>query len=121
MNRNDFDRSCRQLRKKYKYEFSEEFLEDLKHLFVRALGQPEELTLELMDYCCPGETFEDELQERMGDIVDLFRLDLDENSSRLTQSDWEYLKDLVNSWAMDMDMDVVTYVMQHIVSQGGFH
>jgi hypothetical protein len=120
MNSNDFTRSCKQLRKKYKYECTDEFKNDLQDLFLRAMGQPEELSLELMEYCCPGDYMEDQNFDKMADMIDLFQLDYDETYDRLEPEDWSYLKELVNSWAMDMNMEVVTYIMQLVVAAGEF-
>ena len=121
MNSNDFSRSCKQLRKKYKYECSDAFMDDLKDLFIRAIGQPDEFSLELMEYCCPDSSLEDKQFDKLSDMVDLFQMDYDESFDRLEKEDWSYLKELVNSWAMDMDMDLVTYVMQFVVNAGEFH
>ena len=120
MNSNDFNRNCKQLRKKYKYECTNEFMNDLQELFVKALGQPEDFSLELMEYCCPGNLPEDRHFDKLADMVDLFQMDYDESFDRLEQEDWAYLKELVNSWAMDMDMDIVTYIMQLVVDAGEF-
>lgn len=121
MNSSDFNRGCKQLRKKYNYECTEEFMADLQELFVKALGQPEDFSIELMEYCYPGNSSEDKYFDKLADMVDLFMMDYDESFDRLDSKDWAYLKELVNSWAMDMDMEIVTYVMQLVLSSGEFH
>ncbi len=121
MNSNEFNRSCKHLRKKYNYECTEDFMKELEDLFIRALGQPDEFSSELLDYCFPGCQTDDKYFDKLADMVDIFNLDYDETVDRLEEEDWTYLKDLVNSWALDMDMDVVTYVMQLVVSAGVFH
>ena len=121
MNSNEFNRHCKQLRKKYNYECTEDFMKDLQELFVRALGQPEDFSAELMEYCCPGTVAEDRDFDRLADMVDIFSMDYDDSVDRLEQADWAYLKELVNSWAAEMDMDLVTYIMQLVVSSGAFN
>ena len=121
MNSNEFNRSCKHLRKKYQYECTEEFLKELEELFKKALGLPEDFSSELMDYCYPGSEVDDKYFDKLADMVDIFNMEYDENVDTLEKEDWIYLKDLVNSWALDMDMDLVTYVMQLVVSAGVFH
>ncbi|MDC7233281.1 MAG: hypothetical protein PQJ58_08610 [Spirochaetales bacterium] len=120
MSTNDFERSCKQLRKKYNFESSPELLEQIKELFGRSLGQPEELALDIFDYIMAGGDLEDSHVTRLSDMIDLFQMDYDEGFNSLETEDWSYLKDLVNGWALEMDMDVVTYVMQRVVDAGAF-
>ncbi len=120
MSTSEFMRSCKQLRKKYNFESGPEFLDKLKELFLGALGQGEDMSLELFDYCIGSDGFEDGHAEKLGDMVDLFAMDYDMNYNQLGEEDWDYLKDLVNAYALDMDMNVVTYVMQHVVEAGVF-
>lgn len=75
---------------------------------------------ELFDYCLGSGSFEDRHAEKLGDMVDLFAMGYDSGYNQLGDEDWDYLKELVNAYALDMDMDVVTYVMQHVVEAGVF-
>ena len=120
MSTSEFNRSCKQLRKKYNFESVPEFQEELKDLFLGAMGQPDDMSLELLDFCLGTDNFEDRHAEKLGDMVDLFAMDYDIGYNRLDDEDWSFLKDLVNGYALDMDMDVVTYVMQHVVEAGVF-
>ena len=120
MSASEFMRSCKQLRKKYNFESGPEFIDQLKELFLGALGQSEDMSLELFDYCLGSGSFEDGHAEKLGDMVDLFSMDYDPGYNQLDDGDWDYLKELVNGYALDMDMDVVTYVMQHVVEAGVF-
>lgn len=120
MNTNEFERSCKQLRKKYNFENSPELNEELKELFIKSLGQPEDLALDLFDFVLDGKDLEDSNVIRLSDLVDLFQMNYDDSFNNLAKDDWVYLKDLVNGWALEMDMDIVTYVMQNVVDAGAF-
>lgn len=120
MNTNEFERSCNQLRKKYNFENSSELLIELKELFTKSMGQPEDLSLDLFDHILDRKDLEDSHVVRFSDMVDLFQMNYDDNFNSLEMNDWRYLKDLVNGWAMEMDMDIVTYVMQNVVDAGAF-
>lgn len=120
MNTNEFERSCKQLRKKYNFESSPELLDEIKELFIKSMDQPEDLSLDIFDYILDGREFEDSHAVRLADMVDLFQMNYDAGFNSLVMNDWSYLKDLINEWAMEMDMDVVTYVMQNVVDAGAF-
>ena len=120
MNTNEFERSCKQLRKKYNFENSPELTDELQELFIKSLGQPEDMALDLFEHVLDGQDLEDTHVVRLSDLVDLLQMNYDEGFNRLGIDDWKYLKDLVNGWAMEMDMDIVTYVMQNVVDAGAF-
>ncbi len=120
MNTNEFGRSCKQLRKKYNFETTDDFLSDLRELFIKSIGEHEDFCLELMDYCLSPGDVEDKDIEKLSDMVDLFHLNYNDGYNQLDQDDWVFLKDLVNVWALEMDMDTVTYVMQLVVDAGVF-
>ncbi|TVQ41113.1 MAG: hypothetical protein EA384_01180 [Spirochaetaceae bacterium] len=59
-----------------------------------------------------------EYGERMGALLDLFLLDYDVQGDPLPREDWEFIRDSIDAFAVDMDMDVVNYVMALIVEKG---
>jgi hypothetical protein len=120
MSTSDFERNCKQLRKKYNFESTEDFMNDLSDLFVKSIGQGEDFSLELMDYCLKSDSVEDKDIEMLSDMVDLFHLDYNNDYNSLALEDWVFIKDLVNVWALEMDMDTVTYIMQQVVDSGAF-
>lgn len=120
MNTNDFERSCKQLRKKYNFENSPELVLELNEMFTKSLGQPEDMALDLFEHVLDRKDLEDSHIVRLSDMVDLFQMNYDDGFNSLEIDDWKYMKDLVNGWALEMDMDIVTYVMQHIVDAGAF-
>ncbi|QEN07851.1 hypothetical protein EXM22_07545 [Oceanispirochaeta crateris] len=120
MSGTDFERSCKQLRKKYNFESTPEFRDDLNELFTKALGEGEDFSLELFEYCVPSEAVEDKNIEKLSDMIDLFLLDYNSEFNHLVEADWIFLKDLINVWALDMDMDTVSYIMQLVLDAGVF-
>jgi len=54
----------------------------------------------------------------LGDVVDLMFTDYDDEADPLASEDWEAIRDIVSAYAVDLDMDLVNYVMKRIVSHG---
>lgn len=90
-------------------------LPDLNDTLVRLLSpMPEEMALELADYFLKEEDFEERIQ-RCADLVDLYGEDIDINESVLSRDDWLFIKELVNSYGGELDMDWVAYFMQFVI------
>ena len=54
----------------------------------------------------------------LSDVVDLFNGEYDEVHDPLKESDWIYIRTVVNSCADEMNLEIVTYIMQLIVDRG---
>ncbi|HUX52093.1 MAG TPA: hypothetical protein VMW73_14970 [Spirochaetia bacterium] len=54
----------------------------------------------------------------MGDFIDLLNLDYDEHQDPILTDDWDYVRELMNEFAGDLDMDLVNYVMELVVRKG---
>ncbi|TVQ20323.1 MAG: hypothetical protein EA382_15160 [Spirochaetaceae bacterium] len=55
----------------------------------------------------------------LADVADLFAEQYDEQNDPLDRSDWAVIGDIVNDYALDLDMGWVTYVMKLVVDHGG--
>lgn len=55
---------------------------------------------------------------RLGAFIDLFWMEYDDSEDTLTEDDWEFLRESVNEAAGDLDLKLLTYVMQKIVEKG---
>jgi hypothetical protein len=55
----------------------------------------------------------------LADVADLFSLQYDEKNDPLHPDDWELVGDLVNDYALDLDMETVNYVMRLVVDHHG--
>lgn len=92
---------------------------------------PEELMEELYQFYLdsgrdrprPVPTDSDSLREfayHLVDIIDLFDMDYDEAKDSVKLHEWITIKDLVSSYAEDIDDDLLTYVMQFAIEKGAF-
>jgi hypothetical protein len=55
---------------------------------------------------------------RMGSIIDLFLSNYDHETDLVSREDWEFVRETIDVFAVDMDMDTVNYVMSIIVEKG---
>jgi hypothetical protein len=53
-----------------------------------------------------------------GVIIDLLWRDYDDQGDPLSSQDWEFLRDLVDEYAGDLDMAAIQYIMERVVSHG---
>ncbi|MFP4485172.1 MAG: hypothetical protein ACLFO1_09995 [Spirochaetaceae bacterium] len=54
----------------------------------------------------------------LGDVVDLMFSDYDDESDPIGREDWEAIRDIVSSYAVDLDMGLVNYVMKRVLEHG---
>mgnify|MGYP006273610639 FL=1 len=86
--------------------------------FLRFLpGVPPEMAQELFAHC------HSRWQEGAGDLIfgdllDLMQQQYDEENDPLAPEDWEAVRDIVSSYAVELDMHLVTYVMQLVLEKG---
>lgn len=59
----------------------------------------------------------DRYSDRLGAALDLFLLDYDTGTDPFSREDWEFVRESVNAFAVEMDMNVVNYVMALIVEK----
>ena len=88
-------------------------------------GFPEGLVEDLFDYfhdknapLLQADGTLPEYSERMGAMLDLFLLNYDNEGDPLSREDWQFVRDSIDAFAVDMDMDVVNYVMALILEKG---
>jgi hypothetical protein len=106
----------------------EGMLEDVRRSFFMYLGDlPEELKYDLYEYYLdrfennpdPSLAFT-ELATSFRAIIELFNLDYDDVEDALSEEEWEYLRDAISDYALDIDEETLNYVMKLIVAKGGF-
>lgn len=112
------DRFQKEFRKLRKSESTENLFPQLERRFLRYLpGLPQELGQELFAHCY--ERWEGGAGDLIfGDVLDLMQQQYDEENDPLSQEDWETIREIVSSYAVDLDMHLVTYVMQLVVERG---
>jgi hypothetical protein len=112
------DRFQKEFRKLRKSESAEDLSSELERRFLRYLpGVPKELGQELFSHCYSR--WEEGSGELIfGDVLDLMQQQYDEEHDPLTEDDWETIRDIVSTYAVDLDMHLVTYIMQLVVERG---
>jgi len=55
----------------------------------------------------------------LADIADLFALQYDDENDPIHASDWQLIGEVVNDYALDLDMPTVNYVMALVVDHHG--
>lgn len=55
----------------------------------------------------------------LADVADLLTLQYDEENDPLHPDDWELIGDVVNDYALDLDMETVNYIMKLVVDHHG--
>ncbi len=111
------------LRKRHGDAPPEEQVELVREAFVGTLGDlPADMATEVF------ETLADEIRKRaepeaafldearyLSDIADLFSLQYDEENDPIHGEDWQLIGEIVNDYALDLDMPTVNYVMRLVV------
>ncbi|MCG8453763.1 MAG: hypothetical protein MI717_11330 [Spirochaetales bacterium] len=112
-------RDWKRIRKARGYEDEQGIAEELREVFVQMAPLPqdmgEELALRFL-----SEPVDDEVLYRTEEVLEVLDGQWTAQDSALRDDDWAYLRDLVDSWATELDMDVVTSVMRVVVERGGF-
>jgi hypothetical protein len=115
------------LRKEHREAPLEQQIELTRPLFIGFLRSlPPQMADEVF------EVFNDRIIERMGDdeiyfdaaqyladVADLFAEQYDAEHDPIVQEDWSVVGDIVNDFALDLDMETVNYVMRLVVEHHG--
>ncbi len=113
---NEFLRQYKRIGKACGWDFSGKEGE-LKEVLVHLTGKfPEDMSWEIAENILAGENLELEVQKGV-DIQDLHNGELNESQSVLTEKDWQFLKEIVNVYAAELDMEWVTYFMQILLDR----
>jgi len=54
----------------------------------------------------------------LGDVIDLFTGAYDDERDPLDADDWDFVKDIIDENALELDMDTINYVMKLVVDKG---
>jgi len=112
------DRFQKEFRKLRKSESTEELFSAVERRFLRYLPElPPELGQELFSHC--WDRWEEGTDDLIfGDVLDLMQQQYDEQNDPLSEEDWEAVREIVSTYAVELDMQLVTYVMQLVVERG---
>ena len=117
----DLSRAWKRLKKKKGWDDAEGIASELRELMIRFAPVPPGMAEELADFYLPVPVDEDAVY-KSEEILELLAGTWVPEDSMLEEDDWNFLKEQVNAWAPDMDMDIaiVTDVMKVVVERGGF-
>ncbi len=119
-----FLKLVRQLRKEHELAPEEREVRLRSYFFTSMRDLPEDLRYDLFDHWLeeaandPDRKTFDWLADRLGILIDLFRGEYDDAGDPLEPDEWDYVRDAVSESASELDVETLTYVMQHIVERG---
>ena len=115
----DLSRAWKRLKKKNGWDDTEGIAAELREMMIRFAPVPPGMAEELADFFIP-EPVDENVIYKAEEILELLSGTWVPENSVLEEDDWKFLKDQVNAWALEMDMDIVTDVMKVVVNRGGF-
>ncbi len=113
----DLSRAYKRLKKKNGWDNSEAIAAELRETMMRLAPVPMGMAEEMADFYL-GKPLDDDVVFKSDEILELLSGTWSSENSLMEIDDWDFLKEQVNAWALEMDMDVVTDVMKAVVSYG---
>lgn len=55
-------------------------------------------------------------EQTLADMVDMMWMQYDDTADPLATEEWQLLRDLIDQYAIDLDMQLVEYVMERVVN-----
>ena len=109
------------LRKKATVD-SDDYLSELEDLFRQsATHLPAGLMSDLFMHGVQSREHPDERRQALGDLLDLVWLQYDDSADPLDERDWSTVRDVIDQYAMSLDMSLVHYVMERVMSHHAIH
>lgn len=98
---------------------SDEYFTALRGLMGRHLNRlPETMVTDILDFAVErGEDAEDTVR-LVADLIDLFWMQYDDRADPFTPEEWRYVRDLVDAYALELEMPLVQYIMERVVEHG---
>ena len=115
----DLVRAWKRLKKKYGWDEIEKIDRELREDMARFAPVPRDMGEELAVFYLASPVDEERIW-KSEEILELLNGTWTPQQSALTNDDWDFLKEQVNAWAAEMDMDIVTDVMRAAVDRGDF-
>lgn len=99
-------------------------VEEVRSAFEHSLSfLPEPMQAELFDFFsrkyradASSYTVDDALF--LGEVIDLFTGEYDDEKDPFDSEDWDFVKDSIDENALELDMQIVNYVMKLVVDKG---
>lgn len=97
-------------------------LTHLRGHFCDSVSIPENIAVDLYNCIIADlEITEDSIYEfetTLGGLVDLFRMELNEEYTPIPNKVWGIIKEVCNEYALKLDQDLLTYIMRFVVDKG---
>jgi len=93
----------------YARELEARFAQQLSHL-------PAEVAADLFAHCTSTRSDGDEQIQALGDLLDLMHQQYDDDADPLHPEDWVLLREIIDQHAGELDMTLIQYVMERVVS-----
>jgi hypothetical protein len=115
----DLARAWKRIKKRRGWDDSAGIAADLRDVMIRCSPIPHDMAEEIAAFFL-DEPIDEESVYKSQEILEILEGTWISRDSALTDDDWDFLKEQVNAWALDMDMGIVTGVMKLVVDRGGF-
>ena len=115
----DLARSWKRLKKKYGWDDTEGVDAELRDTMAKFAPVPRDMGEELAGFFLTSPVDEEKIW-KSEEILELLAGTWEPSGSALADEDWDYIRDLINAWAVELDMTIVTDVMRVVVDRGGF-
>ncbi|OQX29368.1 MAG: hypothetical protein B0D92_04020 [Spirochaeta sp. LUC14_002_19_P3] len=113
----DLFRAWKKSKKNRGRESYQSMAADVREVMARLIPAPRAMAKEIADYFITV-PFDEDVLYRAEEIVNLFTAEWSREDSLLNDGDWDFIKEMINAWALEMDMDIVTNVMRATVESG---
>lgn len=119
-----FQKRIRKIDSKSGAEDLQQVLDDVRSAFDSSLSSlPEPMRAELFDffagkYRAEADVYRFDDAVFLGEIIDLFTGEYNDETDPLDTEDWEFIKDIIDENALELDMELINYVMRLIVEKG---
>lgn len=111
----DLSRAWKRLKKKNGWDDAEGIALELRETMIRLSPVPTAMAEEMAAFYLFNPVDADAVY-KSEEILELLCGTWVPENSVLETDDWDFLKEQINAWALEMDMDVVTDVMKAVVS-----
>lgn len=96
---------------------SEEYLPALREIMDRHLRQfPESMVSDILDNALAVSADTERAVTRIADTIDLLWMQYDDQNDPFTSEDWQYIRDVVDAYAVELDMPLIQYIMERVVA-----
>ena len=121
-----FENLLRNIRKTHSTSEATQIQGLLEDAFITCMpNAPEDLAYDIFYYFSPPDQLErdqllDTVSEKLKQVIYLFEMDLARIEVSLEIEDWDFIKETVSSFALELPQDLLVYIMTEIVRRGIF-